>query len=193
MELKSGQPNMPFASPGEWEAWLAENQASSRGLWVKIAKKGAGTASLSYAQALEVALCYGWIDGQKGALDDRFWLQRFTPRGPRSKWSRINREKAEQLIEQGRMRPPGLAQVERARADGRWEAAYDSASRATVPEDLQRELDRNPAASAFFAGLDRVNRYAILYRLQDARRPETRAARLAQFVAMLNEGRKIYP
>jgi uncharacterized protein YdeI (YjbR/CyaY-like superfamily) len=193
VDLKNGRPIIPFASPGEWEGWLAENHASSRGLWVKIAKKEAGVASISYAQALEVALCYGWIDGQKGALDDRFWLQRFTPRGPRSRWSRLNREKAEQLIEQGRMRPPGLAQVERARADGRWEAAYQSASRATVPEDLQRELDRDPDASAFFAGLDRVNRYAILYRLQDARRPETRAARLAQFVAMLSEGRKIYP
>jgi uncharacterized protein YdeI (YjbR/CyaY-like superfamily) len=191
--MKGGLPIIAFASPAEWEAWLAANHDRSRGLWVKFAKKEAGVATVTYAQALDGALCYGWIDGQKGALDERYWLQRFTPRGPRSKWSRINRDNVERMIEQGRMRPAGLAQVERARADGRWEAAYDSQSRATVPADLQRELDRNPAASAFFAGLDRVNRYAILYRLQEARRLETRARRLEQFVAMLSEGRKVYP
>jgi uncharacterized protein YdeI (YjbR/CyaY-like superfamily) len=193
VEPKDGLPVGAFASPAEWEAWLAEHHASSRGLWVKIAKKETGIPTVTYAQALEGALCYGWIDGQKGALDERFWLQRFTPRGARSRWSRINRDKVGQLIEQGRMRPAGLAQVEQARADGRWDAAYDSPARATVPEDLQRELDRNPAASAFFASLDRINRYAILYRLQDSRSPEARARRLEQFVAMLSEGRKIYP
>jgi uncharacterized protein YdeI (YjbR/CyaY-like superfamily) len=187
-----GRPIVQFASPAEWEAWLDQHHASSPGLWLKLAKKATGVASLTYQAALDVALCFGWIDGQKDALDERFWLQRFTPRGPRSRWSRINREKAEQLIEQGRMRPSGLTRIEQARADGRWEAAYDSASRATVPEDLQRALDADPAAAAFFARLDRVNRYAILYRIQSAARPETRARRLAQLVAMLSEGRTIH-
>ena len=190
---EDGRPIVPFASAAEWEAWLDQHHASSPGLWLKLAKQAAGVASPTYQEALDAALCFGWIDGQKDTLDERFWLQRFTPRGPRSKWSRINREKAEQLIEQGRMRPPGLTRIEQARADGRWEAAYDSASRATVPEDLQRALDADPAAAAFFARLDRVNRYAILYRIQSAARPETRARRLTQLVAMLSEGRTIHP
>jgi uncharacterized protein YdeI (YjbR/CyaY-like superfamily) len=193
VEGKDGLPVVAFASPAEWEAWLAEHHASSRGLWVKLAKKESGIPSINYAQALEGALCYGWIDGQKAALDERFWLQRFTPRGARSRWSKINRDKVAQLTEQGRMRPAGLTQVERARADGRWDAAYDSPRRATVPDDLQRALDDNPAASAFFASLDRTNRYAILFRLQDARSPEARARRLEQFLSMLSEGRKLYP
>lgn len=190
---KDGLSILPFAAPTDWEAWLEANHASSRGLWVKIAKKGAGVATIDYAQALEGALCWGWIDGQRGALDDRFWLQRFTPRGRRSKWSRINRDKVTELIAQGRMRRPGMAQVERAQADGRWDAAYESQSRIGVPDDLRRALDANPAAAAFFATLNRVNRYAILYRLQDAKRPETRARRLDQFVAMLAEGKTLYP
>jgi uncharacterized protein YdeI (YjbR/CyaY-like superfamily) len=193
VDLKGGLPIVPFASIAEWEAWLDEHHASSRGLWVKIAKKDAGVPTVTYQEALEGALCYGWIDGQKGALDARHWLQRFTPRGARSSWSRINRDKVEQLIERGRMRPAGLAQVERARADGRWEAAYDSQSRATVPADLQREFDGNEAARTFFATLTGANRYLILYRLQVARTPELRQRRLAQFVEMLSEGRKLYP
>jgi uncharacterized protein YdeI (YjbR/CyaY-like superfamily) len=147
---------------------------------------------VSYPEALDVALCHGWIDGQKRPLDERFWLQRFTPRKARSRWSKRNRARAEQLIASGEMAPAGLREVERARADGRWEAAYDSHATATVPPDLQAALDEHPAASEFFAGLDSANRYAILYRIQEARRPETRARRIATFVAMLAEGRRIH-
>lgn len=193
MEYKQGLPIIPFASTREWGDWLEANGATSRGLWLKIAKKGSGIETVSYAEALETALCHGWIDGQKGACDDRFWLQRFTRRGRRSKWSRVNRDKATELLAQGSLKPAGLAEVERAQGDGRWEAAYESQSRATVPADLQRELEANPAAKDFFATLDSANRYAILYRLEDAKMPETRARRLEQFVAMLSEGRKLHP
>ena len=165
----------------------------SSGLWLKIAKKGAGIPSVSYAEALEVALFYGWIDGQKQKLDDDFWLQRFTARRPGSKWSMVNRGKAVELIARGEMEPAGLREVEAARADGRWETAYEAQSSATVPDDLRRELEQDDGAREFFATLDGRNRYAILYRLQDARKPETRARRLAQYVAMLSEQRKIYP
>lgn len=160
---------------------------------VKIAKKASGIPSVTYAEALEVALCYGWIDGQRNRFDDQWFLQRFTPRRPRSNWSKVNCAKVERLMEEGRMRPPGLAEVERARADGRWAAAYDAPSTATVPDDLQRALDRNPAAAAFFATLNSQNRYAILYRIQDAKKPETRARRIEKFVAMLDEGTRIHP
>ncbi|HLH23071.1 MAG TPA: YdeI/OmpD-associated family protein [Chloroflexota bacterium] len=193
MESKQGLPIIAFAAPAEWEAWLAAHHATAQGLWLKLAKKDAGVATVSYAEALDVALCYGWIDGQKAAHDERFWLQKFTPRGRRSKWSRVNRDKAEALLAQGRVQPAGLAHIEQARQDGRWDAAYESQSRATVPDDLQQALDANPAAQAFFATLDSANRYAILYRLQDAKRPETRARRLAQFVAMLAAGQKLHP
>jgi len=192
MDSKQGLPVIAFATQPEWEAWLAAEHGRSKGLWLKIAKKDSGVESVTYTEALEGALCYGWIDGQKGSLDERFWLQRFTPRGRKSKWSRINRDKATDLLERGRLQPAGLLQVEQARADGRWEAAYEAQSRVTVPDDLQRELDRNPTAQAFFATLSRVNRYAILYRLQDAKKPETRARRLAQFMTMLDEQRKPY-
>jgi uncharacterized protein YdeI (YjbR/CyaY-like superfamily) len=185
-------PTLTFASPKDWERWLEANHDAG-GVWIKMAKKGSGIASVTHAEALEIALCFGWIDGQRKGLDDQFFLQRFTPRRPRSNWSRINREKAELLIAAGRMRPSGLAEVERARADGRWEAAYEPQSTARVPDDLQRELDARPDVERFFASLDSRNRYAILYRLQDAKRPETRARRLAEFVAMLEEGRKPYP
>lgn len=193
METKQNLPIQSFASQKKWEEWLAKNHPTSKGLWLKIAKKGAGTATCNYAEALEVALCYGWIDGQKGALDAEFWLQKFTPRGPRSPWSKVNREKATALIESGRMQPAGLAEIERAKADGRWEAAYDAQSKATVPEDLQRELDANPDAAAFFATLESYNRYAILYRLQEAKKPETRAKRLEKFIGMLKRGEKVHP
>jgi uncharacterized protein YdeI (YjbR/CyaY-like superfamily) len=185
-------PVLLFASPPDLEAWLEENHTSSAGLWLKIAKKGSGVESVSYAQALELALCFGWIDSQKRGFDERHFLQRFTPRRPRGKWSLINREKAEALITSGAMRPAGLAEVEAAKADGRWEAAYAGQRTAKVPEDLQRELDQSEAAREFFATLDSANRYAILYRLQEAKKPETRERRLRKYIAMLERGEKIH-
>jgi uncharacterized protein YdeI (YjbR/CyaY-like superfamily) len=187
------EPVLAFASRAEWEAWLARQHTTSSGLWLQIAKKGAGVASVSYAEALDVALCYGWIDGQKGKLDERYWLQRFTPRRPKSPWSKINCAKAAELIERGEMRPAGLLEVERAKADGRWDRAYQGQRTATVPDDLQRELDRNDRAREFFATLDSANRYAILYRIEEAKKPETRARRIEKYVAMLDEGKKIHP
>jgi uncharacterized protein YdeI (YjbR/CyaY-like superfamily) len=185
-------PTLSFVSREEWEGWLEANE-SAEGVWMRIAKKASRIESITHPEALEVALCHGWIDGQRKRLDDDFFLQKFTPRTARSVWSRINRDKAERLLEAGRMRPGGLQEMERAKADGRWDAAYEPQSTASVPKDLQRELDRRPDAAAFFAGLDSRNRYAILYRLQDAKRPETRARRLSEFVAMLEEHRKVYP
>jgi uncharacterized protein YdeI (YjbR/CyaY-like superfamily) len=184
---------LAFPTRGAWERWLAESHDSSAGVWLKVARKSAGIRSVTHPEALEVALSYGWIDGQRRSLDDRYWLQRFAPRGPRSKWSKVNRAKAIELIARGEMKPAGLREVERAKEDGRWAAAYDAQSSATVPDDLQRELDRVPEARVFFASLDSRNRYAILHRIQDAKRPETRARRIAKYVAMLGEGRKIYP
>jgi uncharacterized protein YdeI (YjbR/CyaY-like superfamily) len=187
-----GLAQVPFASPAEWEEWLEDNHAACEGVWIKMAKKDAGIESVRYPEVLESALCFGWIDGRREALDERYFLQRFTPRRPRSKWSRINRDKVERLITEGRMRPAGLAEVERARTDGRWEAAYEGQKSITVPDDLERELDARPKARAFFAELNSQNRYAILYRLQEAGKPETRARRLAKFVAMLEAGESIY-
>lgn len=184
---------IPFASRGEWEAWLAEHHAASGGLWLKIAKKSSDIESITYAEALDVALCYGWIDGQADKFDDAYWLQRFTPRRPGSKWSKINRGKAEGLFEGGGMKPAGLREVEKARADGRWDAAYEAQSRATVPDDLRRRLDDNPKASTFFATLDSANRYAILYKIQDAKKPETRARRIEKYVATLAKRERIHP
>jgi len=189
----ASQPIKSFASVEKLEAWLARNHRSSTGVWLKLAKQGSRANSVSYAEAVEVALCYGWIDGQKKPLDDRWWLQRLTPRGARSKWSKLNRDKATALIDAGRMHEAGIREVERAQADGRWDAAYDSPSRATVPDDLQRALNRDRKAKAFFESLDRTNRYAILYRVHDAKRPETRARRIEQFVAMLHRGEKLHP
>jgi uncharacterized protein YdeI (YjbR/CyaY-like superfamily) len=186
-------PVMTFESTDAWDAWLAAHQAGSPGLWLKIAKKGAAGRTISYSDALDVALCHGWIDGQKGRHDDEYWLQRFSPRKPGSRWSKINTERAAALIDSGRMRPAGLREVERAQADGRWEQAYESQSRVTVPEDLARALAANERARAFFATLDSANRYAILYRIGTAKRPETRAKRIATFVAMLSEHKKIHP
>ena len=186
-------PVLGFADAGAWESWLAQQHASSPGVWLKIAKKGSGATGVSYPEALEVALCHGWIDGQKGALDDEYWLQRFTPRKPGSRWSKINTEKAAELIETGRMRPAGMREVELAREDGRWDAAYAGQRSMAVPEDLERELAGNEAARAFFATLSSVNRYAILYRIADAKRPETRARRIAKYVAMLAAHETIHP
>lgn len=185
-------PIVLFASPAELEAWLEREAASPAGVWLKIAKKGAGVKSVSYGEALEVALCFGWIDSQKRGFDDTFFLQRFTPRRPRGRWSRINREKAEGLIASGRMRPAGLAEVEAAKADGRWDAAYEGQRAAEVPADLQRELDARPAAREFFATLDSANRYAIVYRLGEAKKPETRKRRLKKFVEMLEQEERIH-
>jgi len=181
-----------FADPGELESWLEESHDSAAGVWLKIAKKGSGERSVTYAEALELALCFGWIDSQKRGLDEAFFLQRFTPRRPRGRWSEINREKAEALIEAGQMRPAGLAEVEAAKADGRWEAAYAGQRTAEVPDDLQRELDANPAAREFFDDLDSANRYAVIYRLNDAKKVETRERRLRKFIAMLERGEKIH-
>ena len=184
---------MPFASDKLWEKWLTANHASSRGVWLKIARAGAGVATVTYAQALETALCYGWIDGQKDAFDERFWLQRFTPRRPGSRWSKINREKAERLIDAGRMKPAGMKLIEEARTTGAWDTAYDSQRTAAVPDDLARALKAEPAARAFFERLDSANRYAILYRIHEARSAETRARRIDTFVGMLREKKKIHP
>jgi len=185
-------PILSFENPEAFAAWLSEHHAGSPGLWLKLAKKGSGIASVNYAEALDVALCYGWIDGQKGSFDESWWLQKFTPRGARSIWSKINREKALALIANGRMQPAGLAEIERAERDGRWEAAYDSQSKAEVPADLAAALAASPAAQAFFATLDSANRYAVLFRVHGAKRPETRARRIAQFVEMLARGEKIH-
>jgi uncharacterized protein YdeI (YjbR/CyaY-like superfamily) len=188
-----GLPTIFFASPAAWELWLTDNHAASEGVWVRIAKKDVDVASVRYPEVLDSALCFGWIDGRREALDARHFLQRFTPRRSRSRWSKINREKAEQLIAQDRMRPAGLVEVERAKADGRWAAAYAGQRSSTVPEDLQRELDARPEAKAFFASLSSQNRYAIVYRLLDAKKAETRARRLAKFIAMLEAGETIHP
>jgi uncharacterized protein YdeI (YjbR/CyaY-like superfamily) len=193
MGADDGLPTIFFQSAADWEQWLDANHEGARGVWIKVAKKGSGIASVTTAEALEAALCFGWIDSRREALDDDYFLQRYTPRQPRGRWSRINREKVERLIAEGRMRPAGLAEIERAKAEGRWHAAYDGARVATVPDDLRRELDARPAAKAFFDRLSSQNRYAILYRLQDAKKPETRARRLVKFIAMLEAGETIYP
>jgi uncharacterized protein YdeI (YjbR/CyaY-like superfamily) len=183
--LSAELPVVSFPSQSAWREWLDKHHSHSAGVWLKIAKKASGKRTVSYQEALEVALCYGWIDGQKGKFDDEYFVQRFTPRRSRSKWSQINCAKATELIEKGAMKPAGLREVERAKADGRWAAAYESQSKATVPDDLQRELDKNKEAREFFGTLTSINRYAILYRIQDAKRAETRARRIAKFVEML--------
>ncbi|WEF32033.1 YdeI/OmpD-associated family protein [Pseudoduganella chitinolytica] len=190
---KAQLPELSFADAAAWEAWLAREHARAPGAWLRIAKRGAGANTVQYPAALEVALCYGWIDGIKRRIDDDYWVQKFTPRAARSIWSKVNRDKVQALIDSGRMRPAGLKEIERARADGRWDAAYDSVSQATVPPGLQMALEANPAAQAFFATLDSRNRYAILHRLQTAKKPETRARRLEQFVQMLARGEKLHP
>lgn len=179
-----GLPVLSFATAGAWAKWLAAHHASSRGVWLKIAKKGASPASITYPQAIDVALAWGWIDGQKGKLDEGSWLQRFTRRTAKSPWSKINRAKAEALIAAGSMEPSGLAEVERAKGDGRWESAYDGAASSSVPADLAAALARSARALAFFETLDSANRFAILYRVQAAKKPETRAQRITRFVAM---------
>jgi len=185
-------PVLLFADADALESWLEQHHAEPEGIWLRIAKKGAPEPSVTYAEAVELALCFGWIDGQRRALDATHFLQRFTPRRPRGRWSKINREKAEALIAAERVRPAGMAEIEAARADGRWEDAYEGQRTAKVPADLQRELDANPAAAEFFAGLDSANRFAIVYRLGEAKKPETRERRLRKYVAMLERGEKIH-
>lgn len=182
-----------FAKQEDWEAWLDSNGETIRGVWLRIAKRSAEQSTVTYAQALESALCHGWIDGQKRTESEHYWLQRFTPRTAKSIWSKINKAKAEALVSAGRMRPTGLREINRAKQDGRWEAAYASASASTVPEDLQRALDSNPEAKKFFATLNSRNRYAILFRIQNVKKAETRARKISQFIDMLNNGEKIYP
>ena len=185
-------PLLEFESPAAFAAWLAEHPDAA-GAWLKIAKKGATRPAISYAEALEVALCFGWIDGQKGALDDEFWRQRFTPRGPASRWSKINAEKAEALIAAGAMHPAGLREVERARADGRWASAYAGQASIEVPDDLRTALAADDAARAFFETISGANRYAILYRISSVKKPETRARKIAQYVVMLARHETIHP
>jgi uncharacterized protein YdeI (YjbR/CyaY-like superfamily) len=182
-----------FENQQSWEAWLKEHHTEPQGIWLKIAKKGSGIPSVDYAGALESALCYGWIDGQAAAMDDQYWLQKFTPRRPKSKWSKVNCDKAEALIAAGRMQPAGYQQIELAKEDGRWEAAYESQSRITIPDDFQSELDKNQKAKDFFNTLNGINRYAILHRIQSAMKPQTRAARIKKFIDMLSNNKKIYP
>jgi len=186
-------PILPFASREAWESWLEEHHDSSAGVWLKIAKKATGIETVTHAEALEEALCFGWIDGQRNSFDDEWFLQRFTPRRPRSRWSQINRDKADELIARGAMRPAGLREVKRAKADGRWDAAYASQSKIEVPPDLQQALEDSPAAKEFFGTLNSTNRYAVLYRIHDAKRPETRARRIEKFAAMLARGEKLHP
>lgn len=181
-----------FATARAFEAWLRKNHAGSDGVWLLLAKAGADEPTVTYALAVEIALCYGWIDGQKKSLDAQHWLQRFTPRRARSLWSKVNREKAEALIAAGRMQASGQAEIERAKADGRWEAAYDGARTAAVPVDLQAALDAQPQAKAFFATLNAANRYAVLWRVQTAKKPQTRAQRIETLVAMLARGEKLH-
>ena len=190
------KPDLPihaFPSRAELIAWLAEHGGASQGIRIKFAKKHTGLATVSKPEAIDAALCVGWIDGQQQPYDDRFWLVRFTPRRPRSVWSEKNRTRVLELIDEGRMTPAGMAQVELARSDGRWDRAYAPASTITVPDDLRRALDADPAAAAFFASLDGANRYAVLYRVHDAKKPETRARRIARFVAMLGKGERLHP
>jgi len=181
-----------FPSEAAWREWLDRHHATSPGIWVRFAKQASGIASVSHAEALEVALRYGWIDGQIKKLDAHYWLQRFIPRKPHSIWSRINRQKALELIERGLMQPAGQAAIERAKTNGRWEAAYEAQSKSTIPPDLQAALDDSPKAAAFFKTLSSQNRYAILFRLQTAKKLETRASRLKKFVAMLERGETLH-
>ena len=191
--IEGDLPVIAFATREAWESWLSAQPADAKGLWLKLARKSSGIPTVSREDAVDTALCHGWIDGQLDAFDENHWLVRFTPRKPNSIWSEKNRARALELVKLGRMRPAGLREIERAKSDGRWDRAYASQRTAEVPEDLAVALARNPKASAFFATLNRVNRYAILHRTHTAKKPETRAARIAKFVAMLAKGETIYP
>jgi uncharacterized protein YdeI (YjbR/CyaY-like superfamily) len=186
------QPIIAFTGPAEFSRWLERHHADHPGIWMRIFKKASVQPSITYAEALEEALCHGWIDGQKQRSDETSWLQKFTRRGPRSVWSKVNVGHVERLTLAGRMRPAGLAAVAAAQADGRWEKAYHSSRTAEMPEDFLQELARSPKARAFFETITKANRYAIFYRLQSAKRPETRARRLRDFIAMLERGETLH-
>jgi uncharacterized protein YdeI (YjbR/CyaY-like superfamily) len=187
------EPAQLFKDQSGWTTWLRRHHRNASGIWLRLAKKGSGLHSVSYSEALESALCYGWIDSQKKPENDKTWLQRFVPRSDKSIWSKINREKAEALTKNGRMTAAGQEAIERARANGRWTAAYDSPSRSTVPEDFQAALDVNARANSFFQTLDRANRYAILFRIQTVKKAETRERKIKEFIAMLEQNEKIHP
>jgi uncharacterized protein YdeI (YjbR/CyaY-like superfamily) len=191
--MKADYPLKEFKTPRSFETWLSRNHTKAQGIRIKVAKKASGIASIRYDDALDIALCYGWIDGQSKSIDEKWYWQRFTPRRVRSPWSKRNRDIVARLIEGGRMHPAGQSEIDRAKADGRWDAAYDSPANAKVPDDLDEALRKSPRAQRFFASLNAQNRYAILHRLMTARKPETRAKRLAAFMQMLIEGRTIYP
>jgi len=191
--VKRELPRLKFESAEAWDEWLAAHHDSTTGVWAMLAKKASGVPSVAYPEVLDIAISYGWIDAQRMPLDETYYLQKFCPRGPRSRWSKINRDKATRMIEGGEMKPAGMREVERAKADGRWDAAYDGQRSATVPPDLQEALDANPPAKEFFNTLNSQNRYAVLYRVNDAKKPETRARRIARFVEMLARGEKLYP
>lgn len=190
-DLPTDLPVRHFRNAAAWEKWLSSN-AGNAGMWLKIAKKDSGIASVTYAEALDVALCHGWIDGLKKSLDARFFLQRFTPRKPKSLWSKINVDKAEALVAAGRMREDGFREIEAAKADGRWDAAYHGASKMGVPPELAAALAKDRKAKTFFDALDKTNRYAFCWRVHTAVKPETKRARVEKFVAMLARGEKIH-
>jgi uncharacterized protein YdeI (YjbR/CyaY-like superfamily) len=192
IKKSSEYPILFFEDQESWENWLEENHDSSSGIRLQIAKKQSGVVSLSYEEALESALCYGWIDSQKETFDDKTWLQRFTPRGAKSIWSKVNKEKAELFIKNGRMKPSGMKAIEIAKQNGQWDAAYEPQSSATMPEDFEIELNKNSIAKVFFETLDSRNRYAILFRIKSAKKQETRMKRIQQFIMMLEKGEKIY-
>jgi uncharacterized protein YdeI (YjbR/CyaY-like superfamily) len=193
MKSATDLPILPFSTPKDWEIWLQEHHTEINGLWLKLAKKGASDPTLSYAEALDIALCYGWIDGQKAAFDEQYWLQKFTPRRAKSIWSKVNCGKVEALIAEGKMQPAGLRQIELAKADGRWEQAYASQSSIEIPVDFQSELDKNPQAQQFFSTLNSSNRYSFLFRIHTAKNPETRSARIQKFIEMLSRHEKFHP
>jgi uncharacterized protein YdeI (YjbR/CyaY-like superfamily) len=194
MKAKSSElPILWFEDQQAFEVWLANNHDKSQGIRLQIAKKDSGVRSVSYAEALDAALCYGWIDSQKESLDEASWLQRFTPRGPKSIWSKVNRDKAEVLVANGRMKPTGLEAIEKAKQNGLWDKAYESQSNATMPDDFAIELERNERAKAFYETLNKQNKYAILFRIHNVKKEVTRKKKIAQFVEMLEKGEKIFP
>jgi uncharacterized protein YdeI (YjbR/CyaY-like superfamily) len=193
MKKDAEYPILTFESQAAWERWLEQNHAAAAGVWLKFAKKDSGIASVDYTEALEGALCYGWIDGQRTALDEQYFLQKFTPRRAKSNWSLVNRNKVLALIAAGRMQPAGLREIEKAQADGRWAAAERDALEPEMPGDFQQALDANPAAKEFFAGVNQRNRRTFLQEIAKAKRPETRAARIEKFTAMLSRGEKLVP
>lgn len=190
--MKPELPILPFASQSKLADWYAKHHVSSAGMWLKMAKKDSGIVSVTITEALDLALCYGWIDGQRLPFDEKYYLQKYVPRGSKSIWSKINVGNAERLIKSKQMKPAGLKVIEAAKADGRWERAYDGQKTATVPQDLQKALDKNKKAKAFFATLNSVNRYAILFRIHNAKKAETRERRIRQFIEMLEKNEKIY-